>query len=248
MPTTNKAPNPVTGLSATTSLVCAFRGRRERVTVLRCSRPDVESKLTISEQWRRCVDTPGSAVAWNEFIRDTHALVAGIASRAARQWNVCDQSDVDDLTQDIYLKLSAVARSSARYFPDDDQGLLSYLKTTAANAARDALRSRFASKRGAHATFEIGDRLETLIGQRGAQDIDRGVLLQELDGLIAAPDRERALFWLYYRQGLTAREIAAIPSVALTAKGVESLLHRMTEALKARLASLPSKRGGGFEQ
>jgi len=48
-------------------------------------------------------------------------------------------------------------------------------------------------------------------------------------------DRDRALFWLYYRQGLTAGEIAALPSAGLTAKGVESALRRVTGWLRGEI-------------
>jgi hypothetical protein len=44
------------------------------------------------------------------------------------------------------------------------------------------------------------------------------------------------VFWLYYRAGCSAAEIAAVPGIDLTAKGVESLLLRMTRELRRRLA------------
>jgi DNA-directed RNA polymerase specialized sigma24 family protein len=68
----------------------------------------------------------------------------------------------------------------------------------------------------------------------------RSVLLSELDRkLRSAPDvfgeRDRALFWLYYLQGLTAEEIARLPVVGLTAKGVESVLRRVTRWLREEI-------------
>jgi DNA-directed RNA polymerase specialized sigma24 family protein len=68
----------------------------------------------------------------------------------------------------------------------------------------------------------------------------RSVLLSELDRkLRSAPEvireRDRALFWLYYLQGLTAEEIARLPVVGLTAKGVESVLRRVTRWLREEI-------------
>jgi DNA-directed RNA polymerase specialized sigma24 family protein len=68
----------------------------------------------------------------------------------------------------------------------------------------------------------------------------RSVLLSELDRkLRSAPDvfgeRDRVLFWLYYLQGLTAEEIARLPVVGLTAKGVESVLRRVTRWLREEI-------------
>jgi DNA-directed RNA polymerase specialized sigma24 family protein len=69
----------------------------------------------------------------------------------------------------------------------------------------------------------------------------RSVLLSELDGMLrSAPEaigeRDRSLFWLYYLQGLTAEEIARLPVAGLTAKGVESVLRRVTRWLREEIA------------
>jgi RNA polymerase sigma-70 factor (ECF subfamily) len=48
-------------------------------------------------------------------------------------------------------------------------------------------------------------------------------------------ERDRVMFWLYYRQGYTAEEIARLPAIGLTAKGVESALRRVTVWLRAQV-------------
>ena len=55
-------------------------------------------------------------------------------------------------------------------------------------------------------------------------------MLQAAPGPTA--ERDRNLFWLYYLQGLTADEIAALPASELSAKGVESALRRVTTWLR----------------
>ena len=54
-------------------------------------------------------------------------------------------------------------------------------------------------------------------------------------------ERDRTIFWLYYLQGLTAEEIAGLPTVELSAKGVESALRRITAWLRKELE--PNKMG-----
>jgi RNA polymerase sigma-70 factor (ECF subfamily) len=57
--------------------------------------------------------------------------------------------------------------------------------------------------------------------------------------LRSAPDvigeRDRALFWLYYRQGFTAEEIAGLSATGLTPKGVESALRRVATWLRGEM-------------
>lgn len=75
--------------------------------------------------------------------------------------------------------------------------------------------------------------------------MQKAVLFAELDRrLRAAPgvisERDRAIFWLYYLQGLTAEEIAGLPVAGLSAKGVESALRRVTQWLRGELKSRKS--------
>ena len=70
--------------------------------------------------------------------------------------------------------------------------------------------------------------------------MQRAVLFAELDRMLraapgAAAERDRTLFWLYYLQGLTADEIAALPGSELSAKGVESALRRVTTWLRKEM-------------
>jgi len=43
------------------------------------------------------------------------------------------------------------------------------------------------------------------------------------------------IFFLYYRQGYTAAEIAALPSLQLTTKGVESIIARLTHMIRSHI-------------
>jgi len=47
--------------------------------------------------------------------------------------------------------------------------------------------------------------------------------------------RDCAIFWLYYRQGLTAKAIAQLPDIGLTVKGVEKYIVPSDPASKGHL-------------
>jgi hypothetical protein len=48
-------------------------------------------------------------------------------------------------------------------------------------------------------------------------------------------DRNRRIFWLYYRAGLSAAAISVLPGIGLSTKGVESLILRMTREVRERM-------------
>jgi DNA-directed RNA polymerase specialized sigma24 family protein len=68
--------------------------------------------------------------------------------------------------------------------------------------------------------------------------------------------RDLLAFWLYYRSGLSAKEISTIPDMHLTVKGVESLLLRAIRLLRRELFDArvttenvdPSPSGEGLQQ
>jgi RNA polymerase sigma-70 factor (ECF subfamily) len=74
-----------------------------------------------------------------------------------------------------------------------------------------------------------------------SSELEREILLREIDGILKTLshepnfERDHAIFWLYYSQGLTAKEIAALPDIKLGVKGVESVLLRLTRRLKVAL-------------
>jgi RNA polymerase sigma-70 factor (ECF subfamily) len=70
--------------------------------------------------------------------------------------------------------------------------------------------------------------------------IEQSVLHDQLDRKMrSAPEmvgeRDRAIFWLYYRQGFTAEEIAGLIGAELTAKGVESALRRVAKWVRSEI-------------
>jgi RNA polymerase sigma-70 factor (ECF subfamily) len=72
----------------------------------------------------------------------------------------------------------------------------------------------------------------------GANAIERNVLLLEVRAILAATApvaRDRHIFWLYYRHGLSTKAIASIQAIALTQKGVESVIQRLTVGIRRHI-------------
>ena len=49
--------------------------------------------------------------------------------------------------------------------------------------------------------------------------------------------RNRAIFWLHHRDGMTAQAIASIAWIELNTKGVETVLRRMTHLIQSHIGT-----------
>src|SRR5208282_5519122 len=76
----------------------------------------------------------------------------------------------------------------------------------------------------------VPESLEVVTQHLQLEQVDK-ILRQVTEG------RKRMIFWLRHRQGLTASEIASIPSIGLTTEGVESVLMRLTTMIRGHIAS-----------
>jgi RNA polymerase sigma-70 factor, ECF subfamily len=204
-----------------------------------------------AEQLIRACAESNDGAAWQEFVARFHRPVSLSIIRTAYQWGAPSPQLVDDLVQETYLKLCAnqcrLLRDFAIQHPDAIAG---YIKTMAINVARDHFKAAYSQKRGSGSVSQFSENAEPLAdsaslgGQRG---MEREVLLQEIDrclkDCLTGPDqeRDRLIFWLYYQQGLSAKAIAALPTISLTAKGVESAIFRLTLLLRERISGLRSQ-------
>lgn len=181
----------------------------------------------------------GSAETWAEFVRRFHPVISLTVLRTSRQYGEVSSVIVEDLVQDVYLKFCQDARSSLGGFelrhPD---AIFGYVKISAANVVRDHYKSELASRRNRSLLVPLDMVDEPAVEGQAA----RNVTLREIDDVLgrrlegATAVRDRTVFWLHYRTGLTARAIAELPSVALSVKGVESLLLRLTHMVREEFA------------
>jgi RNA polymerase sigma-70 factor (ECF subfamily) len=188
----------------------------------------------------------GEAAAWEEFMRRYHRLIAGVVFRTSQKWDESSPATIDDLIQEIYLKLCADDYRLLRaYDPRHPDAIYGYLKVITANVVHDRLKALHSEKRGGDQIVEDLTALEnrTAVGEAsgGKQAMEREILLREIDAHLNASlsgdtaDRDRTIFWLYYRQGFTTKAIALLPAIGLTIKGVESTIYRLTKLVRRRM-------------
>ncbi len=169
--------------------------------------------------------------------------------RCARPYGVASPDALDDLIQEAYLKLCADNYRVLRDFHSDHpEAFFGYLKVVTSNVVRDHFRLKLASKRGGLQVAVPADDVEAETAE--SQQVERNILLHQIEAVIerqiSGPtrQRDRQVFWLYYRQGLTSAAIAELPSIGLSSKGVESLLQRLTRMVREELATPPRKAKG----
>lgn len=206
--------------------------------------------MSAEELIRACAESNDSA-AWEEFVARFHRPVSLSIVRAAYQWGAIPQQIVDDLVQETYLKLCTDKCRLLREFAiQHPEAVMGYIKTVAVNVAHDHFKSLHSQKRGSGETAQLQEDFEPQAqsGDTGGQAaMEREILLAEIDRCLETcsegPDqeRDRLIFWLHYQQGMSAKAIAALPTVGLTAKGVESAIFRLTRQVRERIAGLRSQ-------
>jgi RNA polymerase sigma-70 factor (ECF subfamily) len=218
--------------------------------------------MSEEELIRACAEGTDAA-SWDEFVRRFHRPISLSIIRTAYQWGEIPQQVVDDLVQDTYLKLCANKCHQLLEFAEEHpDAILGYIKTIAVNVARDHFKSRHSQKRGSGEVSQFGEGSDPKSGPSrpgGQEAIEREVLFKQIDGCVESclegPDRERdrTIFWLYYQQGMTAKDIAALPTIRLSPKGVESVLVRVIRLVRERMVRMqiqidpkPTHGGKGF--
>ena len=197
---------------------------------------------------------------WAEFIRRFHPLISTIVLRTARQWGEPIPSLIDDLTQETYLKLCAddcrLLKNFRSHYPS---AIFGFLKVVTANVVHDHFKASRAAKRGAGgflATLQDSEGKETCASNALASSsttVEQTILLNEIDRCLlegVAPSelgRSRRIFWLYYRCGLSARAISALPNIELTTKGVESTILRLNRLVRKAFTRSPEENTGSDE-
>jgi RNA polymerase sigma-70 factor (ECF subfamily) len=197
----------------------------------------------------------GDGAAWAEFVRRFHPLIAGITIRVARKWNELSRDVVDDLVQEVYLKLCTEGLDRLRDFtPEHPNAMFGFIRTFTANLVHDYFKARESLKRGGgtqSVQVEQAEFLGRTESRRDAGDsVQRDILIREIHACLCQAElgpnaeRDRHIFWMYYRLGLPASQIAALPAVGLSTKGVESTILRLTRLLRLRLVEQRSPQRG----
>src|SRR5579871_3719088 len=172
---------------------------------------------------------------WQEFVRRTQPLIASVIINTIRRWQQPTPSLVDDLIQDTFLKLFANDRKALRSIRNEHENtIFGYLRVVASNVVID----HFRQFKNQVDEIELADTvlppppdgMDRIEFERMKEEIQA-----RLEKLASSPTYQRdvAIFWFYYEQGYTTKEISLLPNMGLTVKGVEAVLQRLTGFLRS---------------
>lgn len=188
---------------------------------------------------------PCDQEAWEEFVARVGKPLSLVIRRTASVWGTPSRFLVEDLIQVTYLKLWEGGRNLLREFAiERPDAILAYLKKTAVNATHDHFKHGHSQSAGGNSphvsTFDVEP--EAAQEAQGSQEkIAFEIFLSEIDQhlklCLAGPDqeRDRTIFWLYFRQGMSTKEIASLPAIGLSAKGVGSVIERLKHAVRDQI-------------
>lgn len=185
------------------------------------------SSLSCDELLRACAD-PENAEAWQEFVRRFNSLITVTVWRVARGYRVNNGSIIEDLVQEIYTKICASDFRLLRTFKSDHaNACYGMIKTISRNAAIDYFRKPDPIP----PDYSLVD--DDPPEDKGLDELDRQIVLQQIDKIDKilkkhCSQRDQDIFWLYYLQEFSAREIAELLKFKeLSIKGVESIIYRL---------------------
>jgi RNA polymerase sigma-70 factor (ECF subfamily) len=205
------------------------------------------SSQSAEELIRACAEANDPA-AWDEFVARFQRPISLSIQRIACRWGKAPAEFVDDLLQETYLKLCADKCRLLFQFAErhPDEAVLAYIKTIAINVAHDHFKSLHSQKRGAAETDQLHEDFDPVAEScsfGGPDALEREVFLKQVNSQVqdcaAGSNQERdcLIFWLYYLQGMSAKAIAAVATVKLTAKGVEAVIFRLTRCVREHLGN-----------
>jgi RNA polymerase sigma-70 factor (ECF subfamily) len=227
-------------LRKTNQIVCVSPAPAASITSTGPARPADLERLNMRRLLSVCLESGRDDRLWTEFVRRSRPLIVASVIKSIRHWTNPRAALVEDLVQDTYLKLCHGNFKALREFEcEKDESLLGFLKVVASNVVSDHFRGRYSQKRGqGRQALDLDQAQIVHAGRNGPQDMEKRILLAQIDRCLQhcsasrSLARDSAIFWLYYRVGLTAKSISLLPSVGLTSKGVESTLGRLTGLLR----------------
>jgi RNA polymerase sigma-70 factor (ECF subfamily) len=183
--------------------------------------------------------------AWLEFIRRYQRSITLVILRTLRDAGSTSTILIDDLVQETYAALCADGLRLLRDFVEEyPSSLDAMVRVVAANLTHDYLRAQNAKKRGGdlHQVAYSSRALAQLPSPYGHETIELHLQLKEIDATLQRARehqmpsaRDRAIFWLHFRLGMSANAIARVSKFNLTSKGVESSLRRTVSMVKTAL-------------
>jgi RNA polymerase sigma-70 factor (ECF subfamily) len=195
-----------------------------------------QEEILIRELLQLCLSTDAEE-HWREFVRRTQPLIASVIINTVRRWKQPAPSLVDDLIQNTYVKLFDNDKKALRAIKNEHENtIFGYLKVIASNVAKD----HFRKPENKADEIELSDAMVPPRPQdrERREFLDKKSQVQEILETLSSSetyDRDVAIFWFFYEQGYTAKEISLLPAVGLTVKGVEAVILRLTRYVREKL-------------
>jgi RNA polymerase sigma-70 factor (ECF subfamily) len=192
-----------------------------------------KDEIPIRELLHLCLGS-GEQEQWREFVHRTQPLIASVIMNTIRRWKEPAPNLVDDLIQDTYVKLFANDRKALRSIKNEyENTIFGYLKVVASNVVRD----HFRQPENKVEEVELSDPVLP-VAPDSHNRLEFAHLKDKVQALLErlssseTYERDVAIFWFFYEQGYTAKEISLLPNIGLTVKGVEAVLFRLTRFIR----------------
>lgn len=207
--------------------------------------------LPVRQLVHRCATTAGQPAAaddaWAELLRRYARTVRAAVDRTlARGGEDADPSELEDLVQEVYCRLlDDDRRRLAAFRGGADHQLRAWLRRVATRVASDHLRRRRRRVRRhrRQALLAPPPPPPSPVGPAEQRMLAREARRRYLDRLRAAcgSERDARVLAQVVLAGRKSREVARSSAGALTASGVDSLVHRVRRRLEAEGLRLPER-------
>ncbi|HWZ43952.1 MAG TPA: sigma-70 family RNA polymerase sigma factor [Candidatus Saccharimonadales bacterium] len=198
------------------------------------------------ELLERCLVQRRDEAAWSEFVRRFRPIIAGVIFNSLSRWRKPTRDLIDDLVHDTVMKVIARDCKALREFEfRHDNALRGFLKVVASHVVEDHRRR---SREQEEEPLEAVPDLQQ--DEDFGKESEKRLLLKQMDAFLETrvPERDRAVFWLFRCQGLTAKQISEQQEIGLKLKEVEYVIWRLTRMLIDEFGGGPNSTDGRGKQ
>lgn len=191
---------------------------------------------------KACCDTTNE-MAWLEFYRRFNRDMTVVAGAVAASNGQHSFHLYDEIVQEMYVRIcNDGCRFLQLFSPRTEHEASALIRDLASKTARNFFRDAHRKKRSG-GTRVSADELDFLDVSSSRKDesteIEQQILVQDLLRRLKSTlrssrfaSRDELIFRLRFQEGFTAREIAGLPNVGLSARGVEGSIRRSVSRLK----------------
>ena len=203
--------------------------------------------LSLRDVLEYCLRTNDDA-GWKEFFRRIRPTIDGTLAKRLRSWWRSYQHLVEDLRQEVHVKLlNNDARILRNLNCDTDEQLFKYIAMTAGSVAEDYRRKE---QKIHQRTVSMSDEAfreppaqELLHSRAEIQQV--WDLVEECLDKMECGEQDRAIFYFFYKDGYSVPEIGRLPTIQEPTRKVENILLRLIRRVRSELKPHDRGRGSG---